>query len=958
MKNYKQLIKELPSKKVVFAFGRFQPPTTGHELLVKAVKKLAGTTADHVIYASKTEDKKSNPLPVERKVYYLKRMFPKTNFMAANQEVRTFIEAAKELNKKYKNIVMVAGSDRVAEYTRILNTYNGKDFHFDSVEVVSAGERDPDSDSASGMSGTKMREAAKAGNFDLFKKGVPHTLTDLDARRLMNDIRKGMGLEVIKESFKVESNATRELYLANEIFLIGEKVQDADGTYEIMDRGTNYVTVADSTGTLSKKWLNHITTVESIVEDINAEPAPAEISFKGYTTKNFHHAPQTAKAFQQTIDRAADADPVAVLNAIKATDTYMKLNDMHREQGKQPDASEVKTWIAAHEKAKESLDRVGEFLHHEDYWHMHQHELEQLMSNFKETGKEEFSEELTDKTLKVSDKIKVARIIADAFGVENAEAGGSPETLVNAGLRKVKSKPFTADSLKIISNMLHLAAEVGIKYDNNLVPTKLKEGTIQPNGTDKIEVMTDRTKTVYYKDFKNILKQESTKDTESDHDAEGEGADTHTHVGQSMTSVADNSTLRRQKVKYHLGESFEAAQKHKEKALEAQKKGDSEAYHHHMSNHHEEIGKWHEDKGRHAVADISFKKAEDHHEASISGGKIKEESVQEEPAQKHRVQVTITDPNHTAVSKRKEKMQKFVKVAADSEESAVTKAKAHYTKNGYKVHEAEHAGMVKEDLDEGATGTKPGWMLKQDPALAKKIKDQQARKKFVAGEPSKKEVKEDLDEASAAAKLQKAFNSEMDKIKKERELGQKVLAAPKKEELDPQKCTEETEDDGEGSDLSDKEIDDMINNTHDDEYMEVYDDDEFQMVDVDTGEKIEDEEGVNEETLNEVLSRAERMRAKVRFAKTKAKRERRVMIALHRRSDSKTLNKRARRMAVNMMKTRIAKKPLNTLSVGEKERIERIIQRRKEVINRIAMKMTPRIRKIEQDRLSHKTATK
>jgi nicotinamide mononucleotide adenylyltransferase len=116
MKKYRQLIKELPSKKVVFAFGRFQPPTTGHELLVKAVQKVASAQkADHVIYASRTEDKKQNPLPVSRKVYYLQRMFPGANFKAANEQVRTFIEAAKELNKRYKNIVMVAGSDRIAE---------------------------------------------------------------------------------------------------------------------------------------------------------------------------------------------------------------------------------------------------------------------------------------------------------------------------------------------------------------------------------------------------------------------------------------------------------------------------------------------------------------------------------------------------------------------------------------------------------------------------------------------------------------------------------------------------------------------------------------------------------------------------------------------------------------------------------------------------------------------------
>ena len=115
MKKYRQLIKELPSKKVVFAFGRFQPPTTGHELLVKAVQKIASAQgADHVIYASKTEDKKQNPLPVSRKVYYLQRMFAGANFKAANEQERTFIEAAKALNKRYKNIVMVAGSDRIA----------------------------------------------------------------------------------------------------------------------------------------------------------------------------------------------------------------------------------------------------------------------------------------------------------------------------------------------------------------------------------------------------------------------------------------------------------------------------------------------------------------------------------------------------------------------------------------------------------------------------------------------------------------------------------------------------------------------------------------------------------------------------------------------------------------------------------------------------------------------------
>jgi hypothetical protein len=246
--------------------------------------------------------------------------------------------------------------------------------------------------------------------------------------------------------------------------------------------------------------LDQITESE-ITEDITGGYAPKEVSFKGFTTKNLHHSADATDAFMQTIQRQGDKDPVAVLNALKATDTYMQINDLHLAQGGiAPDQAEINTWIAAHDKAKESLDRVGEFLHHEDYWHMHQHELEGLLTNYKETGKDDMNEELSDKTIKGSDKIKVARIIANTFGVENAEATSDPTQLVNSGLRKVRGKAFNADSLKIIGKMLELAREVGIQYDNNLVPTKLKEGTIQPNGTDKIDVLssapTNRTKTV------------------------------------------------------------------------------------------------------------------------------------------------------------------------------------------------------------------------------------------------------------------------------------------------------------------------------------------------------------------------------------------------------------------------------------------------------------------------------
>lgn len=986
MKNYRQLVKELPSKKVVFAFGRFQPPTTGHELLVKAVKKIAGSTADHVIFASKSEDKKSNPLPVARKVYYLKRMFPGTNFQAANNEIRTFIEAAKFLNKKYKNIVMVAGSDRVPEYTRILNTYNGKEFHFDTVEVVSAGERDPDSDSASGMSGTKMREAAKKGDFELFKKGVPHTLTDLDAKRLMNDIRKGMGLEIIKEHVFLVKDTLRELYFAGEIFHVGDIVESAGEQFEIVKRGTNHLLVKNSEGALSSKWLKDV----QLVEDVTQAYAPTEIKFGGYTTKNLHHSEDAASAFQDTIKRFGETQHAAVLDALVATDTYMGLSDMHLKQGKPPTDAELETWKQAWNHAAEHLTKLGELDHHRDYLDNHKHEMELMLSKYKEEGKGEMNEDLSDKTLKNSDKIKVARIIADAFGVENAETSSSPEQLVNTGLRKIKSKPFTADSLKIIGNMLQLAAEVGIKYDNNLVPSKLKEGTIQPNGTDKIDVTTT------YSNFKKKLESVDVKNTESDKDAEQKEAGVpHTSkIGHSISHEGESDTVRRMKIKQQLGENYEAAEAHKSKAEQAKAKGDQEAYHHHMSNHHEEMGKWHESKGRHNSADISFQKAEEHHEASIKTNKVQKEEaagVKEEPAGQHRIQVTVSDPNHTAVSKRKEQIQKHIRVSGEhSEESAVKKATAHYKKQGYKVHSAEHVGMVKEEAEQideisqklagdyyGAAtkkhvekvGVKPNMYdrIEKDMGKQRKAGVDRALDRVTGARKTNEEVAE-VDEATTPYYKKASWIKKMSAAAKQerlaREKKEREAAAAKNEGFDPMIQPNVQENDDE-FDISDDEMDTMANGiNHEDHIMDLYDDGELTIVDVDTGEEIETEEPeegeekVNEEALNEVLSRAERMRAKMRFARTKSKRERRLQIALHSRSNTTRLNSRSRKLAIKMMKQRIAKKPLSTLSVGEKERIERIIQKRKTVIDRLAMKLAPRIRKIENDRLSHKKVTK
>ena len=162
------------------------------------------------------------------------------------------------------------------------------------------------------------------------------------------------------------------------------------------------------------------------------------------------------------------------------------------------------------------------------------------------------------------------------------------------------------------------------------------------------------------------------------------------------------------------------------------------------------------------------------------------------------------------------------------------------------------------------------------------------------------------------------------------------------------------------SEVPEDEITKMVDTLKDDDdYLDAYDDDELEIVDDETGEKVADvkDDSVNEEALMEVLSRVERIRAKIRFARHKAKRSRKLRIAMKRRSAVPVLNRRARKLAIKLVKQRLAKKPLNKLSVGEKERLERIIQKRKQLIGRVAMRLVPRIRKVESGRLSHKKVT-
>ena len=254
-------------KTMAFTFGRFNPPTIGHE---KLIKKVASQSAnDYRIFLSRSQDSKKNPLDPNTKLRFMKDIFKQYSNKIELNSTNMVLDLATMIYKKdYENIIMVVGSDRVNEFSTILKKYNGTKsrhgyYFFGDINVVSAGERDPDAEGAMGMSASKMRKAAAAGDFKLFKKGLPPTYRSIpNIERLMKSVRHGMNLALesrgpVASMAEFEQQQIRDLYVREVIFNIGDKVnytkEDLQGI--VKRRGTNYIVLEDNSNSLHKAWI-------------------------------------------------------------------------------------------------------------------------------------------------------------------------------------------------------------------------------------------------------------------------------------------------------------------------------------------------------------------------------------------------------------------------------------------------------------------------------------------------------------------------------------------------------------------------------------------------------------------------------------------------------------------------------------------------------------------------------
>lgn len=294
MKSFKDYLTE-DAKEVAFVFGRFNPPTVGHEKVFDKLKSVAGSNP-YRIYASQSQDAKKNPLDFKTKVKVMRKMFPRhARSIMADKGIRTAMDVCSSLyDQGFRKVTMVVGDDRVKEFEALLNKYNGVDgrhgyYNFEGgVRVVSAGQRDPDADDVSGMSASKMRAAAMDNDIKTFSKGVPSTYKDVAG--LLNMLRKSMGLKEstnFRQHVQLETvSETREAYVEGTLFEEGDKVQiiESKELGVIESLGPNFVAVKLNSGEVQRHWLDKVQTIEEAYAFEAADTLEVEVELEETVT--------------------------------------------------------------------------------------------------------------------------------------------------------------------------------------------------------------------------------------------------------------------------------------------------------------------------------------------------------------------------------------------------------------------------------------------------------------------------------------------------------------------------------------------------------------------------------------------------------------------------------------------------------------------------------------------------
>ena len=264
---------------ISITFGRFNPPTTGHEALLSKVKA-SSKGGEYRIYPSRSQDPQKNPLDPGTKIKFMKQAYPDhANAIQSSEEMRTIFDVLTALDSEgYSKVNLVVGGDRVSEFNSLATKYNGDLYNFDDIKVTSAGDRDPDAEGVEGMSASKLRKAAMDDDYDTFVSGVPEKLGRKGKQELYNTLRQAMNVQEDLDDFqdasytlyeiapKLDPQSLREHYFNGHLFKIGELVENVNTgiSGKVVSRGSNYVIFVDESDRIYRSWLKDLVEINKI----------------------------------------------------------------------------------------------------------------------------------------------------------------------------------------------------------------------------------------------------------------------------------------------------------------------------------------------------------------------------------------------------------------------------------------------------------------------------------------------------------------------------------------------------------------------------------------------------------------------------------------------------------------------------------------------------------------------
>jgi len=285
---------------VAITFGRFNPPHAGHGKLLDAVKAHGGDSGNYRIYPSRSQDHKKNPLGAQQKVDHMRKLFKGHKDAIQNNEgQRNVFDILRDLNDEGKeHVTMVVGDDRVKEFEKLTSKYNGIHYDFKSIQIKSAGKRDPKSeDPTEKLSASAQRKHASGDDHDSFHAGMPKGTSKKHSKTLMKDVIAGMTppkkeskkkdtkkKKTVKEGAgwhsgtvweyapKLDFEAFRDHYMLDQIFKVGALVEHDDTGLRghVVHRGTNYIIMKDERNIEVRAWLQHVTEVTDDLGQLNA----------------------------------------------------------------------------------------------------------------------------------------------------------------------------------------------------------------------------------------------------------------------------------------------------------------------------------------------------------------------------------------------------------------------------------------------------------------------------------------------------------------------------------------------------------------------------------------------------------------------------------------------------------------------------------------------------------------